>query len=612
MRPTLALLLVLATVSCIGPTAVLDQTTSSLGPFTDPRAIAGEGADRAPPAIVGGTLGVDGDLVVVADPDRDRAMLVRISTRHVTEIALPSGSEPTRVAIAPARSAFVVLRGTGEVATIALTGSTSVTRRWVCDAPRGIAYDPRTTLVRVACQGGELVSFDPSVEGAISTLALPFDDLRDVIVVGGAIVLSRFRSAELVRIDPEGNVIVRAQPPSMPNDSGAGGTTAGRFVPSVAWRTTLGETAIVMTHQVALDAVIEVDARVASSSIERNAPPSSPYGGQASPVRCGNAVVQSFVTHFDPNTLAVLSSLQIPVGALPVDVTGWLNGEGVVVAMAGVQQLSDRGTAVQSFALMDATGTCLTAMPGVQGAFGITSPIAVALAPDGRVIVQRRDPALLAIDGVMIPLGGESVFDTGHALFHVDAGQGVACASCHPEGGDDGNVWHFSDTGARRTLSLPHGLSSTAPFHWNGELRDLHALMPLVFTARMGGAALDPARVDQVGRWLDTRPTGLRTPGAIDDASTRGRVLFEGRAGCASCHAGAMLTNATTVDVGTGGAFQVPTLAGVSRRLPLMHDGCALTLEQRFTDASCGGSAHGAQDLTTLEIADLIAYLRTL
>jgi hypothetical protein len=56
----------------------------------------------------------------------------------------------------------------------------------------------------------------------------------------------------------------------------------------------------------------------------------------------------------------------------------------------------------------------------------------------------------------------------------------------------------------------------------------------------------------------------------------------------------------------------VPDLAGVSARLPLMHDGCAVTMEQRF-DPACGGTAHGHVDgLTPAQRADLIAYLQSL
>jgi CxxC motif-containing protein (DUF1111 family) len=73
-----------------------------------------------------------------------------------------------------------------------------------------------------------------------------------------------------------------------------------------------------------------------------------------------------------------------------------------------------------------------------------------------------------------------------------------------------------------------------------------------------------------------------------------------------------MLTNNQTVDVGTGGPFQVPSLVGVASHAPFLHDGCAKTLEARFVD--CGGGArHGnVAGMSDAERADLVRYLEAL
>lgn len=82
--------------------------------------------------------------------------------------------------------------------------------------------------------------------------------------------------------------------------------------------------------------------------------------------------------------------------------------------------------------------------------------------------------------------------------------------------------------------------------------------------------------------------------------------------GCAACHAGDALTNNQTMDVGTGGAFQVPSLRGVVWRAPYLHDGRAATLADRFGPQG-GGEQHGhTAALTDGERDDLIAYLRSL
>jgi hypothetical protein len=74
-----------------------------------------------------------------------------------------------------------------------------------------------------------------------------------------------------------------------------------------------------------------------------------------------------------------------------------------------------------------------------------------------------------------------------------------------------------------------------------------------------------------------------------------------------------MLTDNRSYDVGTGLTLQVPSLVGVSYRLPVMHDGCAKTLADRFDPACGGGDRHGrTSQLSDPQVGDLIAYLQSL
>jgi CxxC motif-containing protein (DUF1111 family) len=132
-----------------------------------------------------------------------------------------------------------------------------------------------------------------------------------------------------------------------------------------------------------------------------------------------------------------------------------------------------------------------------------------------------------------------------------------------------------------------------------------------VFTGRMSGPELGAPQVGALGAWLDELPRPQ--PTIVDrEAVVRGRTLFDTTAGCASCHSGALLTNNASMDVGTGGTFQVPSLIGVSHRLPVMHDGCATTLRDRFR-TECGGAGHGSTAaLTEAQISDLVAYLESI
>jgi mono/diheme cytochrome c family protein len=245
----------------------------------------------------------------------------------------------------------------------------------------------------------------------------------------------------------------------------------------------------------------------------------------------------------------------------------------------------------------------------------VGEPIAVAFAGDGSVVVQSREPAMLAFaTGSNVTLSDTSRADTGHKVFHANAGGGIACASCHAEGDDDGRVWNFACTGARRTQSLQTGLRGTEPFHWSGDEVTIDALMKDVFVGRMSGPMLTIDQTTLMLNWIDGQPRPVRATPSDPAAVARGHALFNDteRVGCVSCHSGARFSNNQSMDVGTGAMFQVPSLVGIGTRGPFMHNGCAPTLRERFTP-SCGGTKHGAVDhLSPAQLSDLIAYLESI
>ena len=189
-------------------------------------------AENAPPAISGGTLIVarDGHTAIAANPDRDRVWIVDLSARQLLfEVALRPGDEPGRVVEDASGRVHVALRNAGAVATIDVATGVIEARTDVCPAPRGLAFDAGMNAVHVACEGGDLVTL--GMDGTeIRHLQLS-RDLRDVIVKSDGLLVSRFRSAELVALDANGTVVQTIAPPSVGDPSNPD------FTPAVAWRT---------------------------------------------------------------------------------------------------------------------------------------------------------------------------------------------------------------------------------------------------------------------------------------------------------------------------------------------------------------------------------------
>jgi cytochrome c len=296
-------------------------------------------------------------------------------------------------------------------------------------------------------------------------------------------------------------------------------------------------------------------------------------------------------------------------GAVVVDVAVSPDGSRIAVVAAGNAFVAGLPTVF----VFSSCGDAITSYT-VDG-----QPIAVTFDAAGNVVVQTREPAGLTVlsadadASVTKPLilSTDSREDTGHDVFHTQAGALIACASCHPEGGDDGHVWML-DGNRRRTPSLRGTIPGTAPYHWPGDMQDLTALVNDVYTVRMSGQPLSQPMHDVLRGWVESLPAPP-APSWVDPSSAqRGKALFErSDVGCTTCHSGARFTDNATVDVGTGGAFQVPPLVGVGWRTPLMHDGCARTLADRFD--ACATAQHGnTASLSQDDVADLVAYLETL
>ncbi|MCA9542360.1 MAG: hypothetical protein KC620_25860, partial [Myxococcales bacterium] len=182
-------------------------------------------APIAPPAISGGHVAIVGRRVVVGDPDRERALVFDLDAdRLIAE--LPLAGEPGRVVAGESGLVFVALRDGGAVAVIDPATATLQTRYPVCPSPRGLAE--AGGQLHVACLGGALITFAALTGDEMARVWLP-PDLRDVVLVGEQRWVSRFRSAEVLIVAPNGRIEATLTPPPRAVD--------GQYqVPHVAWR----------------------------------------------------------------------------------------------------------------------------------------------------------------------------------------------------------------------------------------------------------------------------------------------------------------------------------------------------------------------------------------
>lgn len=573
------------------PLLVLAACDDPVGPNPNPPATWGV------PISGGNMLVAANGRAVIADADRDRILSVDLASGAVIEVALAEGDEPGRLVEDAAGRIHVALRRGNAIVTLGDAASAEIiARRAACYEPRGITFDRTADAIHVACATGELVTLPAS--GGPPTRTLRLDrDLRDVVMQGDQLVVTRFRSAEVLALDATGAVTSRLQPPNVrrQDTSFDGGTGSGDglvdAIPTVAWRTIAIGDRLVMSHQRQLQSKLDIRQ-------------TGGYGGG-----CGSGPVEASLTTVRAGTAFAVAT---PFGgALPVDIAVNRNNTELAVAIAGSHN-------VQRFPInaLDAPsqdGQCGSfAGTGIDDKLG--APTSVAFTANNELAIFYPEvPAIVlhasggAARTFLLP--GGLGYDSGRNLFHTQTQVGMACASCHPEGRDDGQIWDFEELGKRRTQSLAGGILARAPYHWNGDMTDLEVLMADVFANRMAGGAPTRSQKISLGPWLDRIPAPLSAPPLDPAAVARGKTLFESSLNCASCHSGQALTNNRLVNVGTGGAFKVPSLVGVGARAPFMHDGCAATLADRF-GACGGGDYHGfTSQLTAAQVGDLVAFL---
>jgi hypothetical protein len=194
----------------------------------------------------------------------------------------------------------------------------------------------------------------------------------------------------------------------------------------------------------------------------------------------------------------------------------------------------------------------------------------------------------------------------GRALFHGTsdariARDGRACASCHPDGRDDGLVWASPD-GPRRSPMLAGRLAGTAPYSWDGSQHNLRAQLRSHFDHLRGLGGLRGIELRALLLYLgqlDAPP--VTAPLASRPKASRGAEIFRSKqAGCSECHSGPQLTDRKQHDVKSKtdadrqASFDTPSLRFLAGRAPYFHDGRYQTVRELLeaVDGTMGHTKH--------------------
>ncbi|WXB94862.1 beta-propeller fold lactonase family protein [Bacillus sp. FJAT-52991] len=256
---------------------------------------------------------------------------------------------------------------------------------------------------------------------------------------------------------------------------------------------------------------------------------------------------------------------------------------------------------------------------------------------------------------------GKTIFYSGNSdeyATDITGDNWMSCISCHA----DGEINGLSISTVKGPRNIPSNVltTETGLFMWDGSRDDFTDYL-LTVQGEMGGMMdYDPSKPlpKEVEHMYDAMFAYLKDPnsfpvpkspyrknGELTADAEAGKILFEGKGQCLSCHGGKMMTDSVQAigkdgnlstdntqflhDIGTGSdqdqpsdgdgraqftnkrddkKFDTPTLRGVWATAPYFHDGSAKTIEEAVTRHNYDN----APELSAEEIDKIAAYVKSI
>jgi len=256
--------------------------------------------------------------------------------------------------------------------------------------------------------------------------------------------------------------------------------------------------------------------------------------------------------------------------------------------------------------------------------------VANRLGDSVQVIDLDRFELATEISLVAAPLSEEAqLVRQGEAIF-FDAtrslDQWYSCHTCHYEAGSNTvtfDTLNDGTTGTYKTVLPLYSVAETGPWTWHGWQEDFQAALAKSLVDTMQGPQPSDRDVLALAAYMKTLappPSPFREPdGSLTASAKRGETLFMSeRAGCTSCHAGPLFTSPELYEVGLARSsdryegFSPPSLLGLHRKTRFLHTGKAKSLEAVLTKYHSPEQVLGLEPLSDEEVADLVAYLKSL